>query len=182
MRSTFRTLILASFVVLGIGVAEAAPLYSFDLIPQQSVVVGAPGMTIGWGYSLVNNSSDYFVPTAINGDVFANGAPLSLFDFPVVAPNSTAFEAFVANSSGLFQLTWDDAAPLGFVNAGFFSLSADFYSGDPLAGGTFLRTADDSFAGYSATVGPTAIPEPVTLATFVLGLLGVAWLRSRARG
>lgn len=94
----------------------------FNVSPSNGDISGAPGTTIGWGYSITNNSSNYLVTTAINADVFQYSMPLAIFDFPVVAPGSTATEGFAIDSSGLFQLSLDVDIPLGFVNSGLFFL------------------------------------------------------------
>lgn len=119
--------------------------------------------------------------TAINSDIFANGTPFALFDFPAIAPFSTVTEAFVADTSGLYQLTWNNNAPVGLSNAGVFVLSADFYNGDPLAGGVFLSTSNDTFAAYSATVVNTTavVPEPSIFALLSLGLVSIGWFKRR---
>ncbi len=182
MRFALPKLIQVGIIVLLLGgaSARATPLYTFNLVPLNGMVSGAPGTTVGWGYSITNNSTDYLVTTAINSDIFANGMPFALFDFPAIAPNNTVTEAFVANISGLYQLTWDNNAPVGLSNAGLFVLSADFYSGDPLAGGTFLSSADDTFAAYSATVmTPSSVPEPSSFALLSLGLALAAWFALR---
>lgn len=170
-----RTLILAVILALGLGVASAAPLYSFTVLPMAGILTGLAGSTLGWGYAITNDSDDYMVTTALNADLFAHALPRVLFDFPVVAPHGTAARQFVVDNAGLFQLTWEQSAPPGTINAGLFALSVDYYSGDPLAGGAYLFTADDAYAAYAATVGARAVPAPATLPLMVLGLGLLAW-------
>lgn len=157
------------------GAALAAPLISFLATPAH--VGGVAGSTVGWGYQITNHSSDYFVASALNADSFQWGSPLSLFDFPVLAPGATVSQNFSANLAGLFQLSWDALAPEGSSNSGLFMLSGDFFSGDPLAGGQFIAAAPDAVASYSATLQPgSQIPEPgaLLLSLTALGLLRVA--------
>lgn len=156
--SNLRYIFAACCAALYLNLAQAAPLFSFSLLPADGALSGPARTSIGWGYSITNRSSDYLVPTAINSDLFTHGTPLALFDFPVVAPNSTATEAFALDSSGLFQLTWDTTAPSGFVNAGLFELSVSIYDSDPMAAGNLLFTSNDIFTPYSATVA--AAPTP----------------------
>ena len=74
----------------------------------------------------------------------SNGTPTLLFDFPILAPGGTVTEAFDSvNSIGLFELQWDVSAPVGFVNIGNFTLSGEWWDGDPLNGGNFIAAAPD---------------------------------------
>jgi hypothetical protein len=78
--------------------------------------------------------------------------------------------AFVPGLSGLFQFTWDLSAPAGFENIGTFLLSAEFWTGDPFGGGSFVDFATDQSAPYIARVSSTGtpIPEPSTLILLAL--------------
>lgn len=167
------------------SVAHAA-LVDFSVFPNNGDVSGEPGTTVGWGYSITNNSSNYLVTTSINADLFQYGMPLAIFDFPVIAPGSTVMETFSVDTSGLFQLLWDIDAPLGFVNAGLFYLSSYFYTNDPLLGGTFISSADDVVSAYSATTreATASVPEPTTLSLLLAALLalGVHSFRSKIQG
>jgi hypothetical protein len=186
--SKLRNISAACCAALYLNLAQAAPLFSFSLLPADGAQSGPAGTSIGWGYSITNRSSDYMVPTAINSDPFIHGTPLALFDFPVIAPNSTVTEAFALDSSGLFQLNWDTTAPSGFVNAGLFELSVSIYDNDPMAAGNLLFTTNDIYTPYSAIVaaapappGPTNIPLPSTLTLLVMGGTMAAWTRNFQR-
>lgn len=148
----------------------------FTIIPSDGNVSGPPGSVVGWGYSLTNNdTSDWFVSTALNSDSFSNGTPTLLFDFPIIAPGDTVTESFDAvNGIGLFELAWDDSAPAGFVNSGNFVLSGQSWTGDPFSGGSFIADVPDTALPYTATVGgapPSEVPEP---SSFVLLVGGTA--------
>ena len=148
--------------------------YTFDLIPPDGNISGPPGSTIGWGYSLTNSSAaDWLVTTGVNSDPFLNGTPSVVFDFPVLDPGTSVSEVFdLMVPSGLFELTWDLPAPNGFVNAGQFTLTAQWWSGDPLNGGAFLMDALDASRSYSATV--SSIPEPSTISLLASTLIAFA--------
>jgi hypothetical protein len=62
-------------------------------------------------------------------------------------------------STGLLALTWGASAPLGFVNAGNFDLSAQWWDGDPLANGRFVSDASGASALCAATVTAAEVPE-----------------------
>jgi hypothetical protein len=71
-------------------------------------------------------------------------------------------EAFDSvDSIGLYELQWDPSAPVGFVNSGDFTLSGQWYEGDPFYGGDFIADATDVELPYAATVtGTSTVPEP----------------------
>lgn len=155
-----------------IPVAHALPEWSFSVLPASGDISGAAGSTIGWGYIIGN-------PDPVNSlsliglvtDSFLDGTPDgSVFDFPVVAPNSIITVPYNASTgTGLYALTWDSAAPVGSINSGTFTLSAEWLD----AGGSFVQSAVDQSATYSATVAAVPVPAVVWLfGSGVLGLLG----------
>jgi hypothetical protein len=106
---------------------------------------------------------------ALSAGSFQHGIPDSLFDFPALAPRTSATTAFVAGVSGLYQLKWDTKAPAGFVNSGTFVLSSDFFDGNPVLGGNDIGPAPDLMAAYSAKV--PAVPEPPVALLLSAGLV-----------
>lgn len=161
-----------------------ADTLQFALIPSSGNVSGMAGSTVGWGYSITNQSSaDWLVTTNLTADSFLDGTPSLVFDFPIVGPGQTATETFNASTGvGLYQLTWDANAPMGFVNSGDFVLSAQWWNGNPANGGTLIADAPDTSAAYAATVstGTSMIPEPsMGLLCFVLFFLGTFVVRRR---
>ena len=157
----------------------------FGLLPPDGSVSGAPGSLVGWGYALTNTDpSNWFMSTNLNSDSFSNGTPTLLFDFPILAPGGTVTEAFDSvNSIGLFELQWDVSAPAGFVNTGNFTLSGEWWDGDPLNGGGFVATAPDIALAYSATVaeGSSTAPEPASWWLCLGVLIAVACRRTLVR-
>ena len=159
-------LLLVSFFLLASQNAYADP-FSFSTIPSSGTVIGGPGSTLGWGYSITNlSSTNWLEITALNAGAFLLGTPdASLFNFPILEPGATVTVTYVPGLSGLFEFTWDFTAPVGFENIGTFVLSGAFWSGDPFAGGTFVDFAADQSAPYIARVSSpgTPVPEPPTL-------------------
>ena len=143
---------IASVSVLGFALCHclsaSADTFDFNLVPTSGIISGSPGSTVGWGYTIVNNStSDWLVTTALSAGTFSNGLPQSLFDFPVVAPLSTVTQQFnMDTGNGLFQISWDISAVVGSQNSGSFGLSAEWWNGNPSAGGSSIANALDAGA------------------------------------
>src|SRR5713101_2173200 len=131
MRKGFSWMFLSVCVSLSLVLlapAARADSFTFATLPANGAISGPPGATIGWGYTITNQSvTDWLQLTDINAGGFLNGTPLAIFDFPIIAPGATATLPFnLLGGAGLFQLTWDLTAPTGFVNSGTFLVSGDF--------------------------------------------------------
>ena len=160
--------------------AQANP-FTFSVTPAGGAISGAPGSTIGWGYTLANTSlTDWLMLTALSADVFQHALPnAGLFDFPILAPGATVTVPWVLGSTGLFEITWGLTAPIGFTEFGTFIVSGEWWSDDPLGAGHFLQFATDQTASYSATVTtPAGVPEPSSL-LLLTGALAICWRRMR---
>ncbi|HYR86583.1 MAG TPA: PEP-CTERM sorting domain-containing protein [Terriglobia bacterium] len=179
-------LLTAQTVVLFLALfntAARAESFTFETLPASGNVDGPAGSTVGWGYSITNQSlTDWLVTTSVNAGSFLNGTPLSLFDFPTVAPRQNVNILYDAlNGFGLYELTWDAAAPVGFINSGNFVLSAEWWTGDPLFGGSLIAGAPDQSVLYTATVTAAPVPVPSTVPLLSTGLAAIALLRRSAR-
>jgi hypothetical protein len=179
-KSTLLFTLAAALLILAGGENASADNISFTLVPASGDISGLAGSTVGWGYTIINDTSDWLVTMSLSADAFQDGDPDSFFDFPALAPGTSATVDFVAGVSGVYQLTWDAAAPIGFVDSGTFILSSDYYNGDPLAGGVYIATAPDLTAAYSASVSiPTVVPEPSAVLLLSSGIL-LLWGFERA--
>ncbi|MTV36040.1 hypothetical protein [Duganella radicis] len=162
--------------------AHALPFtFTLSAVPAAGVVNGLPGQTVGWGYQLVNtDTSNWFVPTQLNATSFSLGSPdASYFDFPILAPGATANAVFdQILHTGLYGVQIFPFALPGQMDSGFFTLSGEWWSGDPLAGGIFLQTAAGVQVAATLEVGIAALPEPGSL---LLLAPGVALLLARQR-
>ena len=173
--------VAALVLTLAFAPAASADSITFELLPASGAISGDAGSTIGWGYSVTNDSEYWLELTGIGADSFEHAlADASPFDYAILAPGVTHSVAFDAVALlGLYQLTWDALAPAGFTNAGLFVLSAAFWDGDPFASGAFVSEAPTLSAGYSASVNP--VPEPGTLLLLGSGAAIAALARRRMR-
>ena len=169
-----RLILLVTSLWLVAAPAIATPLtYSFETIPTNGIVAGAPGDVLGWGYQIENKDPvNWLVVTGLTAGSFLHGTPdASVFDFPILAPGLALSVPFDANAgTGLYKLTWDANAPLGFTNTGAFTIAAEWWSDDPFLGGAFIQTADIEVQSYSVAVSnTTSVPEPATVVLTGLG-------------
>src|SRR5215471_19187088 len=185
---TKRFVFLACAMLFGSLESQAITL---TLLPTSSIS-GAAGSAIGWGYSISNPSPSWVETLNLSSGVFANGAPQSIFDFPVVGPFSTvtlAYSTVVTGSCasppcGLYQLTWNPGAPPGFSNSGQFVLSSEDFATNPLTdpNAIDLGAEPDATANYVATVTGSAVPEPSAIGLcaglLILGMVSKTHFRA----
>ncbi len=161
-------------IILFLGLAPpglAFPLdWSFSIFPTPDIS-GAPGQTVGWGYQINNlDEFDWLVTSFLDAGPFLNATPSVVFDFPILAPlQSVTVPYNGALFQGLYEVALDPGAPLGFVNSGTFTLTVDFWDGDPFAGGQLLSPGWVLEAPYSVTV--STVPEPSGMSYFFAGLV-----------
>jgi hypothetical protein len=186
-RISFTTVGLV-LLVLFFNVAGFTENVGLTLIPANGRVSGPPGSTVGWGYTITNNTGLWLQTESLSAGTFRGGTPNAIFDFPEIGPNSSVTEAFspvsfascVSPPCGLYEFTWNSHAPVGTVNAGIFAVGFDYFSGNPVDPSSVdLGPAPDADASYVASVvAAAAAPEPGTLALLLAGfvlLLAIAW-------
>jgi hypothetical protein len=174
MRKRWSRLVAASMVLLANLPRLQADTYSFSLIPPSGDVAGPPGSTVGWGYSLDNESaSDWLVTSDLEAGTFLDGSPNVLFDFPDLGPGQSVTVPFdPVAGTGVYEFTWEGSAPIGFMNTGIFELDAQWWTGDPLNGGAYIADAPSAYINYSAAVvtSTSPVPEPSSLILFIIAL------------
>jgi hypothetical protein len=165
----------AALLLCWAGTANATPFtVTFALQPASGAIQGNPGDLIGWGYELVNeDTTNWFVPTSLSASSFSLGTPDdTYFDFPILAPGDAGTEAFDAGGrGGLYAVTINPLAVAGQTEAGVFTLSGEWWLGDPLGTGMFLQDATPITKNFSfAVIGEAAVPEPSSLLLLVAGV------------
>ncbi len=192
MRRHFLGVALAAAFVFAAPAVRGDSL-TFTVLPPD--ISGTPGETIGWGYSITNNSAtDYLDISYVDSSVFTIGSADStpfVLSFVTIAPGVMETQAYdPVNLLGLFEVAIDPNATVGAVDSGFFGLYGAFCDpSDPMCAengdspSTLLTTG--ATGAYSATVGPpggTPIPEPSSMLLLLSGICGLGlWLWHRQR-
>ena len=136
----FRILLLAASSA---GIASA----DLTLLPTPDIT-GTPGSTIGWGYTITNTSSDWLETTGLTAPSFPFGTPVAIFDYPVVAPNSSVTETFSTTTlnngctllpCGIYEITLPVTLPSNPTISGSFDVTTELFDSDPL---TNLNASD----------------------------------------
>jgi hypothetical protein len=190
-RTTQMGLMIALVLVTCAGNASADS-FTFTLLPGNTGSA-APGGTLGFGYSIFNDSALWLVFSAPADVVVSDLDPSvitldsSLFAFPAIDPGGTLSVAYVPGLAGLFELIWAASAPIGFSTSGTAFLSGQLCL-DPTNALTCGDPTEQS-ASFNASVsqpsGPPSVPEPSTFLLLATGLAGFAvtrgWSHRRTR-
>jgi hypothetical protein len=167
---------------------------TFTLSPVGGEISGSPGDTVGWGFTLDNETGDYLY---VNYAEFVSGTALGTpgdnsVDYSEAAgelgpsPYSTAYTAtgFDNATMGIGFLI-DPSAVVGASWAGQVVLQYELYSTDPSIDGgmgdlgPFTASAD---AQIDIVAPESSVPEPaVGWAAGVLGLAACGWAARFAR-
>ena len=185
---------LAGYLLLATA-AQASTVFTLD--PEGGAITGAPGTTVGWGFSFTNDA-DYAVMTgSLLCDASSSSLPLGCLpltpnlgtytdflgsQFIVVGPSpesptvAQAFDNSLLTGMGSFTI---DPSASGTANATMVLLY-DLYSMSPndpaftpdseLSGGNLL-TAPASITVQSSTAVPEPAMLPVAFAAILAGLL-----------
>lgn len=187
IKRILKSMALAS--ALFCAVSQAAP--TLTLTPAGGAISGAPGATVGWGFTLTNPTDYLVVTSAIFTPVTTLGTFtdfVSTFNFFVVgpAPDSTSVsQTFdVLSQTGIGSFAIDAGAAVGAVASGQIALTYDLFSlspNDPLfdPGRDGLSFGNTLAANASVTVSP--IPEPGNVLLLTTGLIVLYGVRRRFR-
>src|SRR5579871_231418 len=185
-------------VVFSAAAAHGDSIVTLTLNPAGGAISGAPGSTVGWGFTLTDlSSSDFVVPT--NSDFCPDGliaSPCPAIGHPSVGvysdiisgsvfdigPEESVTQDFDSSiPSGFGSATMNVTANIGDTTSGELVLYYDVYDGDPLSSGSLILTDQEALAPASILVVASereSVPEPASLLLFVTGV--VALIRRRS--
>jgi hypothetical protein len=197
-----------AITALALAVASPAAYASavISLDPSDGVVSGAPGGTVGWGFTMTNGT--YWV--AIDSVVVENetspvsgssGGFTSYMDLlggltnGVTAPNQTWTLSFAPGSpgTGVGQYVIDPSTPQGAVDSGDFLIYYDEFSADPNTCGSCyvdtLQMFDTNGNAPAFTIdvvsASASTPEPAAGLLMAIGCAAIIGIRvwlTRLRG
>ena len=171
---------------------RAAPL--LQLIPSSGALNGTPGATVGWGFTITNNTN--FV--SVTGSDFCEGAIVSpcphtlgsytdfigAFNFIVVGPApespsvTQAFNLAAMTGVGSFQI--NTTSHVGDFAAGQIRITYDLFRTSP--NDPLFNPITDTLSTGNVLSGPARVnvtPEPASLGMAGIALLGFAVLKRR---
>ena len=188
-----RIVLILAAAALFLPVAHAGAIFT----PTSSPISGAPGDTVGWGFT-ISNDTNYLLITSAD---FAPATPLGTFtdfigqfNFIVVGPSpestsvSQTFDLNALTGVGSFAIS-PSAAP-GSIIAGLLTLTYDLFSvspNDPNFNPDIDTVSNGNILTAAAQVdvnGVNAVPEPasfglVGLALLIGGISRSAWNRHK---
>ncbi len=183
-----------SLVVLGVSSLMAAPVLT--LSPSGGSITGDAGATVGWGFDLSSDSTDWvsvigIVPLSesnpalgvITDLIGPQGGP----GIGALAPGSADWIQAVDPIAGigLASFTIDPGAQAGDFDSGMLLVLYELFSADPSTCGDCFVGTGSADVGFQVTVTSTAtVPEPggASLSALAgLALLALSRIR-RKRG
>lgn len=173
---------LAILVFLALPV----PAVTLQLSPFGGAINGLPGDTVGWGFTLTNDSPNWLTVTSsaltfetnpllgVYSDLIGlQGGPVPFF---ALTPFSNWSQTFDGISEGAGAYAISAGATLFAQNTGDLLVNFDFFDNDPLTVGVQIASASVA-ADFTVNVSPPAtVPEPSTLGLMLLGA-GAVWSR-----
>src|ERR1700683_3486496 len=158
------------------------------LSPPDGVISGAPGSTVGWGFSLPNGADSCSIDSVTTENESSplggiSGGFTSYMDLlgglsnGVTPPDKTWALAFSPGSpgTGLGQYAIDPGTPSGASDSGDFVIYYDEFSADPnTCGSCYLDTlqlfdANGDPPAFTIDVSTSQVPEPAPTEVVIVG-------------
>jgi len=196
-----KKLLLGVLLVLMLASVGTATT-TLTLNPVNGALIGNPGQSVGWGFTISNDTlwlvvvgTDFCTNfNTSTPDLFPCTNPVpggtytdfSQFNFVVSAPNvpDTSQQNFSYNPpcnvgpcTGTGAFTINPGTPVGTLLSGVIVVEYDLFSGDPSGGG--LQVGGDLFITANASV--FVVPEPGTWLLIGSTLAGLGFARFRRR-
>lgn len=179
---TRKIALLVCIFVLATSISAQA--LTLTLNPVGGSISGVPGSTVGWGYTVTNDSAIDWV-TIGGGSNFStletwvtNYQDFTQFNFQVLAPGASFTQVYDALLlTGIGSIDIDSLATPGWVASGTIDFYYNLFNGDPNSGGIDLGVQL-----IQADADVTATPEPGTIMLLGSGLMGLVPFRRRFMG
>jgi hypothetical protein len=190
----------AALVLLACLAPGARADATVALNPVDGVISGAPGDTVGWGFTVTNGTNWISIDSvSVENETSplggASGGFTSYMDLlggltnGVTPPNQTWSLGFSPGSpgTGIGQYVIDAGTPLGASDSGDFVIFYDEFSGDPnTCGSCYVDTLEMFDAGgnppaFTIDVAVTSVPEPHSALLLVLAGCMLALARRPSR-
>jgi len=155
--------------------AQAAPIIDISIgtLPADGIVGGPAGSTLGWGYTITNNSTYNLLISSIDVAMSLIGVSETLVfnGNPYLAAGTSVTVDYVPGVSGLFEFTLNPGLPVGTTEMGTVHVRGNLLNAE---GAPVILTAH-----FTAIVTPegAAVPEPGTLLLLGGGLAALAGFR-----
>jgi hypothetical protein len=167
------TIILAAFAFFQTH-ACASPTFTLD--PAGGSISGLPGQTVGWGFTLTNDSNDILVVSSAEFQPFS--VPIGTFtdfmslQFISLDPGTSLTQAFnPVLWQGVGSFAIDRSAFVPSTVAGRILLTYDLFT---------LDWEQVSFSNIlTADASVSAVPEPLSILLVFPAMLGLAEFRKR---
>lgn len=166
-------------------VCAQVPAASLILNPVGGALFGTPGATVGWGFTLTNDtdylvvsSAEFTAPTSVGTFVDWIGP-----QFIMLGPSGTVFQTFDGTSqTGLGRFTIAPGAIGGQVATGRITLTYDLYSVNP-NDLNFDAGRDQISVGniLTADASVSVVPEPGSLLLMASAMPALIALRRRVQ-
>ncbi len=178
-----KTSLILILLFVTMTVAQATP--SFALNPLDGAISGAPGDTVGWGFHLTADSTDWV--SVIGTLILTETNPLGVFtDF--IGPQGGPSSGVLAPGDpdwiqdfdpvgvlGLGSYVIDPATPVGQIDSGTFLIQYETFSDNPATCGSCFLSSDQFMQDF--TIGTvSSAPEPATWSITLVGVAIIACL------